>query len=545
MKAFAQLFDAPAEIVVAYGRVVIAAFSLIATVIDPTQPSSLAPLVDATLMMYAAYAVVLLAALHRRFIHNPRTALVHAIDLAVVALLLLLTDGLSSPFLGLFTFVLLAASLRWDWRGIGVTILVVLLIAALVVGLDGADGRLVNFHLSVIRVAYLIAIGTLLTYANAHREHESQRLSKLAQPPSSPSTSEVSEGLASTLAQAVGIIDAERALVVWTEDDTETKRIAIWRNGECDTLEIPSDSSPITIAPELEGRTFSRILAEPQRVHLPGGSMRAPDAVRGELVSALSLDEFSSSPFRGVSAHGRIFLIGNIRPSDDHLAVTSVIAQRVGAELDREIFLHRATRDAALRERTIIMRDLHDTLLQSLTAARTHLETLPTDQDQAESQLEMIRELLRMEQRRLREFVDATQARDRKFVPIEMLRSRLDETSQIWGCAVSLKLNPASALISQETLNQLALMLAESIANAVRHGEATMVNVAVKFRAGRLAVEIRDNGSGFAGVASTAESEVAEAKLPKTLSARLNELGGRLRAHTSLTGSVLRLELSA
>jgi len=50
-------------------------------------------------MMYAAYAVVLLAALHRRFIHNLPVTLVHTIDLLVVTLLLILTDGFSSPFL--------------------------------------------------------------------------------------------------------------------------------------------------------------------------------------------------------------------------------------------------------------------------------------------------------------------------------------------------------------------------------------------------------------------------------------------------------------
>src|SRR4051794_17782308 len=124
MKLFGQLFDSPAEIVVAQGRVVLAAFSLAAITIDPTQPIHLAPLVAGTLIMYAAYAVVLLAAMHRRFIHNVNVFLVHTIDLAVVALLLILTDGFSSPFLVFFTFALLAASLRWDWKGILATMAV-------------------------------------------------------------------------------------------------------------------------------------------------------------------------------------------------------------------------------------------------------------------------------------------------------------------------------------------------------------------------------------------------------------------------------------
>jgi signal transduction histidine kinase len=87
-------------------------------------------------------------------------------------------------------------------------------------------------------------------------------------------------------------------------------------------------------------------------------------------------------------------------------------------------------------------------------------------------------------------------------------------------------------------------MLAESIANAVRHGEAAAVDVAVSCQDGRLEIEIRDDGRGFRGLATAAATEVSEAELPKTLSARLKELGGRMRAYTSLSGSVLRLELS-
>ena len=141
MKTFAQLFDAPAEIVIAYGRVVLAALSLAAITIDPTQPLHLAPLVAGTLMIYAACAVVLLAGLHRRLIHNLNLGLVHAFDLLVVALLLVLTDGFSSPFLVFFTFALLAASLRWDWRGIAGTMVVLVLIAGMIAALDSTDGQ--------------------------------------------------------------------------------------------------------------------------------------------------------------------------------------------------------------------------------------------------------------------------------------------------------------------------------------------------------------------------------------------------------------------
>jgi len=181
MRFFSQLFDEPAEIVIAHGRVVLTALSLAAITIDPTEPQQLAQYVATTLILYAAYSVAMLAALYWRFIHNLNGGLVHAIDLAVVALLLGLTEGFSSPFLVFFTFALLTASLRWDWQGIAVTMVVLVLIAGAVAVVDFANaGQLSSVNQSLIRAAYLVATGTILAYASAHREHERGRLTKLA-----------------------------------------------------------------------------------------------------------------------------------------------------------------------------------------------------------------------------------------------------------------------------------------------------------------------------------------------------------------------------
>ena len=62
------------------------------------------------------------------------------------------------------------------------------LIAGMVAALDSIDGQMPNLHQTVIRGAYLIATGTILTYASAHREHERNRLAKLAQSPTAVSS---------------------------------------------------------------------------------------------------------------------------------------------------------------------------------------------------------------------------------------------------------------------------------------------------------------------------------------------------------------------
>ena len=107
---FRQLFDAPAEIAIAQGRVVLAAISLVGIWFDPTEPPAFALHVQTTLIFYALYALTILTVLHWRVIHLVGGNIIHAVDIVVVTLLLFLSDGFSSPFLVFFTFVLLAAS---------------------------------------------------------------------------------------------------------------------------------------------------------------------------------------------------------------------------------------------------------------------------------------------------------------------------------------------------------------------------------------------------------------------------------------------------
>ena len=170
---FAQLFDAPAETVIAHGRVVMVAISLAGITVEPTEPPAWASAVQNVLIFYALYSLIVLTALHWRYVRQIQGVFPHALDISVVAALLFLTDGFSSPFLVFFTFVLLAASLRWDWQGIASTTAALIVLAIIVALIDFATARQgFDFREAIIRVAYLIVTATILAYASAHREHE-------------------------------------------------------------------------------------------------------------------------------------------------------------------------------------------------------------------------------------------------------------------------------------------------------------------------------------------------------------------------------------
>ena len=86
--------------------------------------------------------------------------IIHAVDIIVVTLLLFLSDGFSSPFLVFFTFVLLAASLRWDWQGIAATTATLTLLAVAIAiyrFFPGADRVLISrIQLSASRISSLL-----------------------------------------------------------------------------------------------------------------------------------------------------------------------------------------------------------------------------------------------------------------------------------------------------------------------------------------------------------------------------------------------------
>jgi signal transduction histidine kinase len=85
-------------------------------------------------------------------------------------------------------------------------------------------------------------------------------------------------------------------------------------------------------------------------------------------------------------------------------------------------------------------------------------------------------------------------------------------------------------------------MLAEAVANAVRHGLARAIQVTVARKDDLLECTVRDDGHGFpVGRGVPQPLEISEAQLPRSLNARVVDLGGRLYASTSDSGSQIRI----
>jgi signal transduction histidine kinase len=268
------------------------------------------------------------------------------------------------------------------------------------------------------------------------------------------------------------------------------------------------------------------------------------------LLETFAIHSLATAPFAGSLCHGRVFLLDRVSWNGFQLHLIQIIASRLANAIDRQLMQGEAERAAADRERARLTRDLHDGLLQSLTAADLQLKLLSDGEiGGARSRLDSIRQFLVGEQRRIRDFMRRTRARPAKETEVSIslsLQEVLSEVAKQWNCSTALSLEPAGARACPTLIVHLSLMLEEAVANAVRHGNASTVRISVMKSPQRMTVRIRDNGHGFKDGAkfSMSDEQLWQAGSgPVSLHERIRELGGLLFVDSSPAGVELTVEL--
>src|SRR5262249_26151213 len=230
------------------------------------------------------------------------------------------------------------------------------------------------------------------------------------------------------------------------------------------------------------------------------------------LQNKFNMGKVVSAPFAREAAGcvGRVFALDCARAIGSQLSLIEIVANRIGLELEYH-FLHLQTeRLMAARERAKLAHDIHDGLLQRLTAATLQLNlSSRKGNGKTRQNLISIQQLLTSEQKRLREFVDGRgQAIESGNVALATWCERvLTDLGKYWHCETRLDVVPADAEIPPAMAGHLSLILAEALANSAKHGRASRVLVTLERTAEALFMSINDNGSGFRGLTGTYTSE--------------------------------------
>jgi signal transduction histidine kinase len=235
-----------------------------------------------------------------------------------------------------------------------------------------------------------------------------------------------------------------------------------------------------------------------------GGRAAYPDDA---MVQAYGFDAYLGIVLRGSdgAAVGHLGVLSTHRlgAGEDALAALQVFAARAGAELERRrhVAALAASRARAVQaaddERRRIGRDLHDGAQQRLVVLGQALalaeRALDCDRDRAARQLASAREQVALAARELRELA-------RGLAPVGLERGL--------GCALASLAATAPLTLRVDALPDERLpavvestvwfIASEALSNAVKHGDAVELRVAVTLRDRALRVVVADDGVGGA-----------------------------------------------
>jgi signal transduction histidine kinase len=235
---------------------------------------------------------------------------------------------------------------------------------------------------------------------------------------------------------------------------------------------------------------------------------------------------------------------------EDDLALAEVVAARLLFELEYHALCVRLDETAASRERSRLARDLHDGILQSLAAAALQLKmTASHSEKKTEDEIDNVRRLILSEQRRIRAFVDGRQPSPPR-QPINLhnaVRRKIEEIEHQWGCRVLIQsVTPQNATVPNELIRQIEFLLAEAVANAVQHGHASHINIAIERTPNHVQLRIADNGLGLPGTIGTySQAKLAALGIgPQSICKRITELRGTLSLVSSRNGVELYIDLA-
>ena len=215
------------------------------------------------------------------------------------------------------------------------------------------------------------------------------------------------------------------------------------------------------------------------------------------------------------------------------------MACRIGMRLDRLALQRQAEAAIATREKMRLTQDLHDGVLQTLTAAALQLDLVDKSYDSV-SRLAVVKQLVAKEQRRIRKFIDQTNSKSIASLDLfdtNDLQEVVEDAGRYWNCTTSFSIVPESAPIAQALAHELSFMLAEAVANAARHGGASRIDVAIEKAGEYFCIKVRDNGRGYGHPVRR------EHQKPASICTRVSALGGSVSVATSSNGTELTVQV--
>lgn len=449
------------------------------------------------------------------------------------------TNGdFSSPFTAFSAFLLIRATVQWGWRGTAIT-------AACLVALNLlVGGFLVLFHFDMDlyrfgrRTMYMVILSLIMIWLGL--EQRIGREVRLPEARGIPGERR-EDVLGEALAHGCCLFGARGGAIAFTSGEepwVEIQRqtgdgIRKERLGPDDLAEDLGTFRGATLFDRKRGRLIR--LIDEQVAEPTSGAVHLPVAAR------YGIDEGLVFTIVSAAGTGQVVLWGIEAMCVDDLSMASSLAREIGAALDREEMASMARSAAATDIRNAVARDLHDSVAQFLAGTLFRLEALRRwirDGHDPEGEINAIKDALRREQGQLRILIERLrrgEEGDRKTDLVEELTTLLEEIGSHWHIRTKLHVTVGPMPVSIQLAHELRQVVREAVANAVRHGRCQQVDLTLGQEDNLLKLEISDDGIGF--------PKDGGLRRPRSISERIDALGGRLALRPSLAGARLDIEL--
>lgn len=440
---------------------------------------------------------------------------------------------LVSPFIAFFAFIVLSASIRRNWI-FGLSVALLLCLGFLVVGFSLTSfGLDVDFSRFVRRSSFMMAMALIFVwFAKERKTGLTERLEFQG-------IDEHTNPFEQALAYASRELGAGGVALAWTWSDEQSVKVFLFGSLKEKLVDCAASLSRDMshLRPQLFDFRRRRVLA-----------MRGDEVLRAarttpdfELPGCLGINDGLSVPIDGVTGSGQFVAVGIAGMGVDHLAVGAAIGREVARALDRDQFAS-TMRDALVtRIRADVARDLHDSVAQSLAGTRFRLASLRNIIDSGKDpipELDQINASIGIEQAHVRQVIDRLRQRDitpGKRNLVAELSLLLQGLSAQWGIEANISDAAKTAMIPIWLGFELQQIVREAVANAVRHGSASAVTLAIEASPQELILTIKDNGVGFA--ASTMPAR------PASIDERVAALRGVLEIHSEPQATCLTITL--
>jgi len=496
-------------------RVLLALLALVAFSLDIPEPAQFEHLVYVLLAIYVVQSIVIFAWVANRPISSTFLRALHASDILWPTLITVFSHGVSSPFIPIYSFALLAAGFRW--------------------------GFLEAIYTAVAALGYLI--GTL-GENEKERRAESAVVNRLLR--SARTEHSLNAVMLAIFNEFTSVFCASRVFLV--SHDLNNDQVYLWQmapNSQGDARAYSKEISDenrlsyllpdhsVTFFCEQSSPTAIKMLTlgpKPQTRVIPGRVPSLPfisDESKSLLAVAATLGHDWRLRLLLVDAKvGKIAL--------EELSFARSLFEQAATAVYGVYLVRKLRARASAIERARVARELHDGAIQSLISAEMRADMLRRRAEKEcpaiVPEIESLENLLRDQVIDLRELMQ--QLKPVEVEPdqlLDHLAEQVDRFRRDSGIAARFVSAVEEIHLSAYTCREILLIVQEALVNIRKHAKAEDVLVTFGRDEGYWRLSISDDGVGFGFEGTLSGAELTRsARGPAIIKERVANLGGEL-----------------